>query len=271
MSPYNALLTITAHVKPVSFVSFSCSGELLATGGRVYIWSTASGKLFQELPRCGAEAVSCCWGDDQELFIGSGDGELHFFEHSRTHNRFDRNIKFHIDSRKQHIAALSLHGNRLVACTANAVHFWRVEGSASCSMYRIRHAPCGGVAYNTECSDRGDIRLWNLQTGRSTLIRHDDGTSSKQGGGVRLVQAVAARSTVDSHFLATACNSLHHNSIKVWKKTRGSASDDDVGLVVKVASFIVIALAIVCAVHPTAVVPELTEISVPLPSIQWEG
>lgn len=50
-------------------------------GGTVIVWSLDTNKAFQTLHRCQSEAVSCCWADDKELFIGCGNGELHVYEH----------------------------------------------------------------------------------------------------------------------------------------------------------------------------------------------
>lgn len=124
-------MTIYKHLTPVSFVAFSGSGELLATGddaGYVFIWSLASGQLFQSLPRCSAEAISACWGDDKEFFLGSGNGELQFFEHVSAQNRFHRSHQFFVDANRAHITSVAVHSNRVVCCAGNNIFCYRIEG-----------------------------------------------------------------------------------------------------------------------------------------------
>ncbi|EJD33574.1 WD40 repeat-like protein [Auricularia subglabra TFB-10046 SS5] len=131
MTSYTVWRTLTAHTQIVNFIAFSATGELLATGddgGTVNVWSLASGKLFQSLPMGDREAVSCCWGDDKELFVGYGDGEIQFYEHNRLTNRFERNAR--VRPGDNHISCLAIHGNRLACGSGNTVHCWRIEGTA---------------------------------------------------------------------------------------------------------------------------------------------
>ncbi|KZV82302.1 WD40 repeat-like protein [Exidia glandulosa HHB12029] len=146
MQRYAELWTTTKHASPVSFVAFSGSGELLATGddaGHVYIWSISSGKLFQSLAKCSAEAVSCCWSDDKEIFVGTAIGELHFFEHDQTQNRFERSVKLLVNNGRLHIPAIVVQGNRVACCSGNTIHCYRMDDSGlqrifSWSMHGVR-------------------------------------------------------------------------------------------------------------------------------------
>ncbi|EJD38425.1 hypothetical protein AURDEDRAFT_172506 [Auricularia subglabra TFB-10046 SS5] len=83
MPSFTVWRTIKAHTAFLNFVTFSPSGELLATGdegGNVFIWSLAGGKLFQALPPSPSPASSCCWRKDEELFIGYSNGTILFLE-----------------------------------------------------------------------------------------------------------------------------------------------------------------------------------------------
>ncbi|EJD51574.1 WD40 repeat-like protein [Auricularia subglabra TFB-10046 SS5] len=130
MGAYTIWRSLDGHTHIINFVAFSSSGELLATGddgGNVFIWTLSTGDRFQSLPPHESEAVSCCWGDDKELFVGYGNGEVHFFEHSRLSNKFERSSSVSANQHGRHVASLAIHGNLLACCSSNGVHCWRIE------------------------------------------------------------------------------------------------------------------------------------------------
>ncbi|KZV96485.1 WD40 repeat-like protein [Exidia glandulosa HHB12029] len=168
IQPYTELWTTQKHTSPVSFVAFSNSG-CADDAGFVYIWSISSGKLFQTLVRCASEAVSCCWSDDEEVFVGTATGELHFFEHASTQNRFERNVKFLVDNNRLHIAAIAIQGNRVACCSGNTVHCYRMESSGlhrtfSWSMTGVRELR------TVHFVDRQTIMATAIQEGECALI-----------------------------------------------------------------------------------------------------
>ncbi|EJD41648.1 WD40 repeat-like protein [Auricularia subglabra TFB-10046 SS5] len=148
MTDYRLWRTLDGHTYIINFIAFSTTGELLATGGgfkrclhhwsskfvaddggSVSIWTLVTGNLFQKLPRhpSGSEAVSCCWGDDKELFVGYGDGEVHFYEHCRLQNRFERSFSVQTGPEKHHVASLAMHSGLLICSSGNRVYCWRME------------------------------------------------------------------------------------------------------------------------------------------------
>ncbi|EJD33037.1 WD40 repeat-like protein [Auricularia subglabra TFB-10046 SS5] len=326
---YELWFSTSSHNHPISFVTFSSSGELLASGdddGRVFIWSLGSGQCFQEL-RCPKPVISCCWGDDKELFIGCGNGEIHFFEFSVSQNRYERNGRIATNESNQHVTGLSIHGNRLAACSGNVVHCFTIEPiglnpmqswvvdrvremrsvhfldrqtilSASlregvCVLldvadgnrplwYRKLNHRIGESAVSPDCrffvatdlagsvkmylvtptglrqfrtfsspvdmarncpfqvcfaedqsllvsgSGCGEVRIWNVQTGKKTVLMHGRPKLAPAEDNFQLTQAVGAYSTLDSHLLASACSENNKKyTVKIWKRAVALGTDCD--------------------------------------------
>ncbi|EJD35866.1 WD40 repeat-like protein [Auricularia subglabra TFB-10046 SS5] len=225
MSAYTETWTISHHSKPVTFVSFSQSGELLATGdddGYVYLWSVASKELFQSLPKCSKEAVSCCWGDDKEIFVGSGNGELHFFEHRSSHNRFERNSRFFVDQNHVHIASLAVCGNRLVCCTGNSIHCYNFGDSELSHLFSWSMAGVWEIR-TVHFLDRKTVLAATIREGECILLdvaepehhlwrrklRHKVGESALAWDGKLLAVTTLASSVCVYEICATGLRLLH--------------------------------------------------------------
>ena len=69
------LLTVPAHGRVASAVTFSPDGGLLATGGwdrGVRVWNAITGQLSRQLPGHAAEVTALAFSPDGKLLVSAG-------------------------------------------------------------------------------------------------------------------------------------------------------------------------------------------------------